>query len=75
LYRILPFKVVQFSGVRSAAPVHLWHGEQEDRNVLSSVGHYVADSIPGCQATFFEDEGHFSVIYNHMAEILGVLVT
>ncbi len=57
------------------APVHLWHGEQEDRNVLSSVGHFVADSIPGCQATFFEDEGHFSLIYNHLAEILGVLVS
>ena len=53
--------------------VHLWHGEQ-DKNVLGSVGHYVADAIPNCQATFFENEGHFSIIYNHMEEILSVLV-
>jgi pimeloyl-ACP methyl ester carboxylesterase len=54
------------------AGVHLWHGEQ-DNNVVCSVGHYVADAIPNCQSTFFADEGHFSVIYNHIEEILGVL--
>jgi pimeloyl-ACP methyl ester carboxylesterase len=53
--------------------VHLWHGEN-DNNVHGSVGHYVADAIPNCQATFFEDEGHFSLPYNHMGEILSVLV-
>ena len=52
--------------------VHLWHGEK-DNNVVCSVGHYVADTIPDCQPTFFEDEGHFSVFYNHIEEILGVL--
>jgi pimeloyl-ACP methyl ester carboxylesterase len=54
------------------AEVHLWHGEQDD-NVVCSVGRYVADTIPNCHPTFFEDEGHFSVIYNHIEEILGVL--
>ena len=54
------------------AEVHLWHGEK-DNNVVCSVGHYVADTIPNCHPTFFEDEGHFSVIYNHIEEILNVL--
>ncbi|NCF67961.1 MAG: hypothetical protein GWP61_18500 [Chloroflexi bacterium] len=53
--------------------VHLWHGEN-DNNVPGSVGHYVAEAIPNCQAHFFEDEGHFSLPYNHMREILSVLV-
>jgi pimeloyl-ACP methyl ester carboxylesterase len=55
------------------AEVHLWHGE-EDNAVLDSVGHYVSDAIPNCHATFFENEGHFSICYNHIEEILSVLV-
>jgi len=53
--------------------VHLWHGEN-DNNVLGSVGHYVADAIPNCHASFVADEGHFSLPYKHMGEILSVLV-
>ena len=55
------------------AEVHLWHGEL-DRNVLVSVGRYVADAIPNCYATFFEKEGHMSLPLNHIREILSVLV-
>jgi pimeloyl-ACP methyl ester carboxylesterase len=55
------------------ADVHLWHGEQ-DSNVSATVGHYVANTIPNCHATFFENEGHFSIIYNHLEEILSALV-
>lgn len=53
--------------------VQLWHGEQ-DSNVSPSVGHYVAETIPNCHATFFENEGHFSISYNHLEEIISVLV-
>jgi len=53
--------------------VHLWHGEQ-DLNVPDSVGRYVAEAIPNCQASFFEDEGHLTLSYNHMREILIALV-
>lgn len=53
--------------------VHLWHGGN-DNNVSTSVGHYVAEAIPNCEATFIEDEGHFSLPYHHMREILTVLV-
>lgn len=55
------------------AKVHLWHGEQ-DKNVLASVGHYVAEAIPNCHATFFDNEGHFSIVANHLAEILRAVV-
>lgn len=53
--------------------VHLWHGEN-DNNVLDSVGQYVAQAIPNCQANFLADEGHFSLPVNHMRAILGTLV-
>ncbi len=53
--------------------VHLWHGEK-DNNVPGSVGHYVAEAIPNCSATFFEDEGHFTIGLNHVSEFLSVLV-
>jgi len=57
-----------------SAEVYLWHGEL-DANVPISVGRYVADSIPNCHTTFFEDEAHLSTAYNHMREILSILVS
>ena len=54
------------------AEVHLWHGEQ-DFNVLTSVGRYVAGAIPNCHAKFIENEGHFTVPYKYMREYLSVL--
>jgi len=53
--------------------VYLWHGEL-DLNVPCSVGHYVADAIPNCHATFLKDEAHISLPYNHIREILSVLI-
>ena len=55
------------------APVHLWHGEQ-DYNVLVSVGRYVAGAIPDCQANFLENEGHLTLIHNHVRDVLRVLI-
>ena len=54
-------------------PVYLWHGGN-DNNVSVSVGQYVADAIPNCQATFHETEGHFSIIYNRIDEIIEALI-
>ncbi len=48
--------------------VHLWHGEM-DKIVPPAMGHYLANTIPDCQATFFPDEGHFSIILNRIHEI------
>ena len=48
--------------------VHLWHGEQ-DRIVPAAMARYLAKIIPDCRATFFADEGHFSIILNRIREI------
>ncbi|HUV43382.1 MAG TPA: alpha/beta hydrolase [Dehalococcoidales bacterium] len=53
--------------------IHLWHGEL-DLNVPVSVGRYIADAIPKCHATFLKDEAHISLPYNHIREILSILV-
>jgi pimeloyl-ACP methyl ester carboxylesterase len=53
-------------------PTYLWHG-QADRNAPVAMGSNLARRIPGCQAIFIPDEGHFSVAENHLAEILDCL--
>jgi pimeloyl-ACP methyl ester carboxylesterase len=54
--------------------VHLWHGE-DDTVVPPAMGRYLAEAIPNCHARFLPNEGHFSLLPNHVDEILGVLVT
>lgn len=56
------------------AEVHLWHGEQ-DANVPVPVGRKVAQVLPNCNATFYEEEGHLTLARNRMTEILGRLVS
>lgn len=53
--------------------VNLWHGEQ-DLSVPLTMGQYQARTIPNCRATFYPDEGHFSLVLNHMEEILSAVV-
>jgi pimeloyl-ACP methyl ester carboxylesterase len=53
-------------------PVHLWHGEV-DRNVPIAMGRLQAEAIPRCQAHFFADEGHLSLVVNRASEILAAL--
>ena len=48
--------------------VHLWHGEK-DRIVPPEMARYMAQAIPNCRATFYPDEGHFSIILNRIEEI------
>ena len=50
------------------SPVRLLHGEA-DRNVPVAVARQVAAAIPGCQATFYPGEGHFSTVVNHLDEV------
>jgi pimeloyl-ACP methyl ester carboxylesterase len=51
-------------------PVFLWHGER-DIIVPPSMGHYLAGEIPGCQAQFLPEDGHFSLPFTRLREILG----
>jgi pimeloyl-ACP methyl ester carboxylesterase len=55
-------------------PVQLWHGEL-DRNVPSVIARRLAVRIPKCQAKFYSHEGHFSLGFNHIEEIIATLVS
>jgi pimeloyl-ACP methyl ester carboxylesterase len=50
-------------------PAKLWHGDRDD-TVPVATGHYLARTIPGCEATFFPGEGHLAGL-NHWPEILA----
>jgi len=54
--------------------VYIWHGDK-DVFVPSSMGHRMSELIPNCQGNFFPDEGHISVAYNHLDEILETLTS
>jgi pimeloyl-ACP methyl ester carboxylesterase len=54
-------------------PILLWHGEA-DRNAPPAMGRFLARAIPECQARFYPDEGHFSLLVHHASEILDELV-
>ena len=53
--------------------VHLWHGERDTVSPVA-VGRLIASEIPNCVSKFYPNEGHLSVLFNHMKEILSVLV-
>ena len=62
-----PFRLEEIS-----KEVHLWHGEQ-DATVPLSMGRHVAQTLSKCRPRFYPNEGHFSLITNHMAEFFEVL--
>ncbi|NIM01968.1 MAG: alpha/beta fold hydrolase [Acidobacteria bacterium] len=53
-------------------PVFLWHGEA-DTIVPVSMARWVADKIPDVHPTYYPGEGHFSVVLNHLPEIVEVM--
>lgn len=61
-----------FELAKIPVPVMLWHGER-DGNVPVSHGRYLAETIPGCRATFYPDEAHLSLLVNHCREMLASL--
>ena len=54
-------------------PIFLWHGGK-DRNVPVAMAKAAAAQIPGCRATFLDDEGHLSILFNHGKEIITELI-
>ena len=54
------------------AKVYLWQGE-EDISVPLSMGQYMAEKLPNCEAKFIKGVGHFW-IFEHLAEMLEKLV-
>jgi pimeloyl-ACP methyl ester carboxylesterase len=53
--------------------VYLWHGEQDTVSPVD-VGRLIAGEIPNCVSKFYPVEGHLSVFFNNMEEILSALV-
>ena len=53
--------------------IKIWHGEA-DITIRPSMGRYLANSIPDCQANFLPGEGHY-LIFKHAEDILRDLVT
>ncbi len=70
---ILTMKPWEFKLEDISIEVHLWHGDS-DKVVPPAMGHYLADTIPNCRAKFIPEEGHFSLLPNHVQEILEALV-
>jgi len=54
--------------------VHLWHGEL-DWDMPISMGRAMAEAIPNCQATFYPNDAHMSIISNHMEDIIAALLS
>jgi len=52
-------------------PVHLWQGGA-DLNVPIAMGREMAERLPNCIATFYEDEGHLLAV-PHADEIMDAL--
>lgn len=54
-------------------PVQLWHGER-DGVLPVAMGRWLANALPRCEARFFPDEGHYSLVLEHAREFLAGLV-
>jgi pimeloyl-ACP methyl ester carboxylesterase len=51
-------------------PIRLWHGEADGMAPIAQA-RYVAGLLPNCVAMFYPDEGHLSVLVNHLEDILA----
>lgn len=56
-----------------AMTVDVWHGSA-DRNAPLSMGQWIADQVPHSRLRVIADEGHFSLVVHHFADILGHLL-
>lgn len=54
-------------------PVSIWHGGQ-DADAPPAMGHWLAENVPGSKGEFLPDEGHISLIVNHIGAILRSLI-
>jgi pimeloyl-ACP methyl ester carboxylesterase len=61
-----------FEPSQIGSEVHLWHGKA-DRVLPVSMGKYMADRMPKCDAVFLPDEGHISLFMNYRENILKIL--
>ncbi len=52
--------------------VYVWHGEL-DKNDPVSMGREVCKLIPNCKGFFYPDEGHLSLVFEHLEGILEII--
>lgn len=50
-------------------PVRIWHGGK-DRVVPESMGRFLQQALPNCQATYLREHGHYSLIHDYTKQIL-----
>jgi pimeloyl-ACP methyl ester carboxylesterase len=63
-----------FSLAEIQTPVYLWHGEA-DNIVPVDMGRYLAQRIPACQAHFCPDQGHYSLAFGLIDEVLETIAS
>jgi len=56
-----------------SAPVAIWQGDL-DTDATPAMARYLAEQIPNARLTFFKEEGHISLIMNHVQDVLSALV-
>ncbi len=54
--------------------LYLWHGAL-DKNVPIETARYMAEKIPGCQATFYDEDGHYSLPLNRLNDIISMMTS
>jgi pimeloyl-ACP methyl ester carboxylesterase len=59
-----------FALTKITTPVRLWQGAR-DGNVSAAHARFLACALPNCQAQFYPDDAHLSVMLNHHQEIFG----
>ena len=56
------------------SPINLWYGSS-DKMAPTYRGHYYRNELPNSKLKIIDNEGHFSLIRNHLEEILSELKT
>lgn len=54
-------------------PVQIWHGGK-DRVVPMSMGLFLEQTLPDCQATYPREHGHYSLVHDYVEQILAHVV-
>ncbi len=54
--------------------LYLWHGAL-DKNVPIETARHVAEKIPGCQAVFYAEDGHYSLPLNRLHDIIKLMAS
>jgi pimeloyl-ACP methyl ester carboxylesterase len=57
------------------AKVHVWHGEDDLNAPFAAHGKRLAEKLPNVEVKFYPGEGHLSLIYKYLKDILESLMS